>query len=240
MRRIAALLAAALAGCESIQSEDIATHGIYADLESDGYGSGTTLVSAELRAGGELSNVTVDLGPCDRLAATLGGLERTMARRDDVLGRVWYETSFAGEPAGAPLRVAFLRTDGGGCTAPGPSAPDSTVTLPAPFSIAAPAAGASLSRSAPFAVSWTPATPDPMRLTIAGLCVRAASFAVAGGTSSMLVPAGALQPVSDPLASCAVELELTRFRTGTVDPAFGEGGRFVARQTRRVTAQSVP
>ena len=240
MRPTAALLAAALAGCETIESQDIATHGMYADLASDGFGGGVTYVSAELRAGGDLSNVSVDLGPCDRLTATLGSVEHSMGRRDDILGRVWYQATFTGEPAGAELRVAFLRSDTGSCSAPGPSAPDSAVTLPAPFSVTAPGAGTPLRRGAPFTVSWTPASPDPMWLTVSGLCVRLATFAASPGASGLLVPAGAIQPVVDPLASCSLELELTRGRSGTVDPAFGEGGRFVARQTRRVTAQSVP
>ncbi|HEU4384066.1 MAG TPA: hypothetical protein VFR85_11280 [Anaeromyxobacteraceae bacterium] len=240
MRRATALFAAALAGCETIQSQDIATHGLYADLESDGYGTGVTHVSAELRAGGDLSNVSVDLGPCDQLSATLGGEGHVMARRDDILGRVWYEAIFGGEPAGAVLRIAFLRSDAGGCSAPGPNAPDSAVTLPAPFSVTAPAAGTPLRRSASFTVSWTPASQDPMALLVSGPCIRLASFAASPGASGLVVPTGAIQPVYDPLASCTMDLELTRVREGTVDPAFGEGGRFVARQTRRVTAQTVP
>lgn len=240
MRRAAVLLAAALAGCEQIQSQDIATHGIYADLSADGQGTGVTWVSAELRAGGDLSNVSVDLGPCDRLTATLAAVERTMARRDDVLGRVWYEATFSGEPEGALLRIAFLRSDTGGCNAPGPSAPDSAVTLPAAFAVTAPAAGSALRRSASFAVTWTPARLDPMWLTVSGPCVWPASFAASPGASGLVVPAGSIQPIADPFAICGLELTLVRGRDGTVDPAFGEGGRFVARQTRRVTAQSVP
>jgi len=240
MRLAMVLMAAALAACEQIASGDIGTHGIYADLEADGFGGGVTFASAELRAGGELSNVTVDLDPCDRLTATLSGVERTMSKRDDVLGRVWYETSFASEPEGAELRIAFIRSDSGGCSAPGPSAPDSTVTLPAPFSVTAPAPGATLRRSAPFTVSWTPARPDPMRLWVTGPCVHPAAFGASPGAASLVVPAGSIQPLSDPLASCSLELELVRSRAGVVDPAYGEGGRFVARQTRRVTAQSMP
>ncbi len=240
MRRTAWLLAAALAACEQIQSQDIATGGIYADLSADGYGSGVTWASAELRAGGDLSNVSVDLGPCDRLTATLAGVERVMSRRDDVLGRVWYQASFPGEPAGAELRIAFLRSDGGGCSAPGPSAPDSAVVLPAPFAVTAPTAGASLRRSASFAVSWTPPSPDPLWLTVSGPCLWLASFAASPGATGLVVPAGAIQPLADPLASCTAQVELVRARDGTVDPAFGEGGRFLARQTRRVTVQSVP
>lgn len=240
MRLATVLAAAALAGCEQIDSQDIATRGIYADLEVDGFGGGATFVSAELRAGGELSNVTVDLGPCDRLTATLAGVEQPMAERDDVLGRVWYETSFLGEPEGVQLRIAFLRSDTGGCSAPGPSAPDSAVTLPAPFSMTAPAAGAALRRSASFSVGWTPARPDPMRLWVTGPCVRPVLFTAPPGAASLVVPAGSIQPFSDPLATCGMELELVRSRAGVVDPAFGEGGAFVARQTRRVTVQSVP
>lgn len=240
MRRIAALLAAALAACERIDSQDIGTAGIYADLTADGYGGGVTLVSAELWAGGELSNVSVDLGPCDRLVATLDGVERQMSQRDDVFGRVWYEASFSGEPEGALLRIAFLRSDAGGCSAPGPSAPDSEVTLPAPFSVTAPAPGAALRRSASFTVSWTPARPDPMQLWVSGPCVKPALFAASSDAPGLVVPAGSIQPLSDPFASCSLELELVRSRDGVVDAAFGEGGRFVARQTRKVSAQSIP
>ena len=229
------LAAFALAACEQIDSADIATHGIYADLEVVASGNGTSVVRAELRAGGDLSNVSVEVVGGDRLVATQGAASRTMGRRDDVLGRIWYEASFATQAEDAPFGVAFLRE------APLESAPDSAVTLPAPFAILAPEAGATFSRSQGLLVRWSPSRYDPITIRLAGPCLAPQAFALGVDRGAASIPAEMLDPMPGAeLETCDVVVSVVRWREGVVDPAYGEGGRFVASQVRAVVATSAP
>jgi len=239
MRRpgLAILSCVALAGCLSVDSADIATHGLYADLEVEATGDGQSLVSAELRVGGELSNVCVDLGGGDRLMASEGAVSRTLGRRSDVLGRIWYESLLPTDAEGTEVRVALERPPELGV-----SAPDSAVTLPAGFAITSPGQGTSHSRAAALTVAWQPGRADPMRLEVSGFCIAPAFLAVPPWAVSFTIAGSQLRALdgTPPGDSCEVRVVLVRSRAGWVDPAYGEGGSFEARQVRGVTIVSTP
>ncbi len=231
------LACAALAGCLSVDSADVATHGLYADLSVQATGDGQSRVSAELRVGGDLSNVCVDLSGGDRLVASAGLVSRTMARHEDILGRIGYEAVLPTDAEGTEVRVAFERPP-----ELGEGAPDSVTTLPAGFAITAPAPGTSHSRASALTVAWQPARPDPMWLEVSGFCIAPALLEVPPGAASVTVAASRLRALDRPPPgdSCEVDLVLVRGREGYVDPAYGKGGSFQARQIRSVAIVSTP
>jgi hypothetical protein len=227
---LAVVAAGALAACEQIDSSDVRTHGMYADLAVNADGSGTSVADAELRAGGDASNVSIDLTGGDRFVATLSAVRQTMGRRENGLGKIWYEAVFGTDAENEILRIDFQRGSGGL-----DAALNSHVTLPAPFAITAPAPAATLSRADGLTVRWTPARTDPVHVTIAGGCTQPRSFAVGVDRGGLAISAAYLAPFSGhELDSCELDVHVTRSRAGVVAPAYGEGGWFMARQVRSV------
>jgi hypothetical protein len=227
-------LALGAAACQPVDSASIKTSGIYADLLAQADGSGSTQVTARLRVGGALSNTVLDLSAGDQLAAASGDERHDLARHDGLLGDVYYGASFSGDSAEKPFTVAFTRTGDTG-------APSSAAALPAPFTLASPAAGASFSRARDsITVRWSAATADRVSVSLVGACVQVVSATDQSG-ADYTVNAGQLQAAQDHATdTCPVTITVTRERAGHVDAAYGDGGVFVARQVRTVAVQSKP
>ncbi len=230
------LACTALAGCLSVDSSSITTQGMHADLSVEADGTGQSLASAELTVGGDLSNVYVDLVGGDQLVASEGQVSRAMARHNDVLGRVWYQAVLPADAEGTEFHIALERSAGG------VSAPDSVAVLPAGFDVTAPAPGTSHSRGAPLAVTWQPGRADAVTIQVSGFCIVPAAFAVPSWATSYTIGASQLRALDGqpPDGSCDIAIVIVRKRAGGVDPAYGEGGSFEARQVRSVTVVSVP
>ncbi|HEY3356780.1 MAG TPA: hypothetical protein VGQ83_26250 [Polyangia bacterium] len=220
-----------LAACEKVHSSAIRTAGMYADLSVTAHGDGHADVGATLRVGGALSNTYVELTSGDELAAVSGGERHVLGKRADIFNIVVYGATFAGDDEDQAFTLAFDRADD-------TSAPSSTATLPAPFTITAPAAGATFTPASPIQVTWSPAGKDDELSLAADACSTHFAESVAD-TGTYTIPAGALTPAGAP-QSCAVTITLHRRRAGHVDPAFGEGGSFVATQEREVQVQVAP
>lgn len=229
----ALLLSLAGCSCESVSSKDVKTSGLFADLEATASGDGKTAVKATLRMG-RASLTFLELSDGDELTASAGGAPITLARRR-LLGSTWYEGELPTDAAGTVVRVAFTR-------AAETSAPDSSVALPAAFSLTGPTANQNVSRGAgPLAVTWQGAgQADELRLGATGSCIDTVSeAALSGDTGSHQL--AAFVPRKDQEAnSCTVTLTLRRVRKGTVDPAFGLGGEFTASVVRKVSVTSTP
>lgn len=231
-----ALCALLAAGCESVDSEDIATSGIFARLDATAEGDGQTTVSAELKVGGSTSNTYLDLSEGDSLSATVGDASSALSRHEGPLGLVWYDADFEGDTEDLAISLAFER-------ATAESAPSSAVTLPAPLALTAPTSGQSFSRSADLVtIEWSGSgESDELRVSITGDCL---SFTVsdedAPDTGRFEVSAGLLVPDEDTGETCLATVTLERYRAGTVDPAYGEGGTFIATQRRTTQFTSTP
>lgn len=236
-------VAALAAGCASADSGDVNTDAIYGDLEVTSGGAGTTTAKAALKVGGAASNTFLDLEPGDTLLATANEETKVMQRME-LLGAVWYESVFATSSAGTAFRIAFLRTHTGGDECTGASAPDSNVTLPAPFAITSPAQDTSFSRTADaITVDWSPSgESDPMSWSIAGNCIVSQyGNALPSDDGTLTIPAGSIQPQeSQGATSCQATITLHRSRDGNLDPNYGEGGRIRARQERTLRILSAP
>lgn len=224
--------------CEQVDSEDILTSGVYADIIAEADGDGSTQVRTSLRVGGVLSNTFVDLSAGESVTAVSGTDEKTLARRS-LLGAISYTGTFTGDEVDKAFTVAWNRTD------EFVSAPNTTITLPAPFTLTAPVAGATFSRASDdIVVTWEASgTTDEMFWeVITSSCAREMkSNTITADPGTFTIAAGTFTNVDGHEAeTCDTTLLLIRRREGNLDPAYGEGGWVVGRHLRTVTFSSAP
>jgi hypothetical protein len=235
---IAALLVLAtcvVAGCSQVDSDAVRTSGIYADLSIEADGSGGSLTRASLKVGGNNSNTFINLSSGDSLVTRVGSTSYPMVRQE-ALGVVWYQAVPPVDTANTAFRVSFLRNDD-------VSAPNSDVTLPAPFTITAPAPGSVFSRtSQAVVITWSGSgAADPLTWQVTGDCIVSQYGNQVSDVGTLTIPAGAIQPRANQGATnCTAQIRFHRTRAGSVDPAYGEGGELHARQTRFISILSTP
>lgn len=233
-----------LFACETVDSPNVRTDGIYADYIATADGSGRTRLEANLRVGGARSNTFLELIDGDKLMADHDGSVQQMDKRSSVFGAVTYASDFDVDAKDTKFRIGFERQphDDFEAECRGGGAPDSFATLPAPFTLSNPEADRSFSRRADnITVSWDRADDgDSMRVEVHGDCLRDESFEVSDDSGQFVIAAGRLETVSDEDPTCRATIEVLRLRPGTIDSAFGEGGTFVARQVRTVRVKSRP
>ncbi|HET9990921.1 MAG TPA: hypothetical protein VFQ65_20460 [Kofleriaceae bacterium] len=228
MRR--ALLFALAAGCTPVDSNVVATAKLRADVQVLATGTGGSTVSAWLFSHKDgdppLNLETIRLVDDDAISVTSNDSSVAMTEVD--LGVEYrYDAAFAtSEPAQRYL-VALARGSDR-------SAPDSHVTLPEPFTLTAPAIA---SRAAPLTIKWTGSGSDQISLAITGCA--SGQLGPLADTGIATFPAGAV--VADPSdATCDLSIEVSRTRSGTLDPAYGQGGSIVAIQRRAATLTRTP
>lgn len=230
MRRFAALAAALfiLPACESADSGDIDTGGIWAGVYVSHDGDGTTRVVTELKSGGRLSNTFLELTEGDRLEASLNGGTPQRMSGESLLGRISYDTTFDTAPDDALINVAFLRTEKD-------DAPESQARMPLNFDLTGPTAGAAFTVGTDaIPVVWSNTSDDDFEIKANGDCITGFDRDI-GDTGSFTIPATAFERHGmDP--GCEVTIELVRRRGGSVDSAF-DGGQVVAEQRRKVRVQ---
>jgi hypothetical protein len=235
MRRIHGMVlmlsTAGLWACsEDVDSDDVRTSGVYAEMEVVAEGDGSSTVTVDLTVGGSNSNTHLEMAGEDELTATVGDETQTLRQRGNV-----YETTFGVDAEDTEFTVAFLRG------AEDEGAPDSHVTLPAPFEITAPESGAAVSRAEGVVVTWEPSgADDSMAYRLNGDCIFLESGDVADSGSLDLGPSDFDPHSGDEETTCSAELCIDRTRRGSLDPAYGEGGRIEAVQRRCVTFSSTP
>jgi hypothetical protein len=220
-------------GCEAVDSQDVLTSGVYADLDVTASGTGLSVVQAVLRVGGKYSNAYLSLSGDDTLTATVDGETRTLYEVS--LGEYReYATDFQTDAADTAFQISFDRTVD-------PGAPDSQLSLPAPFELTGPADGSTFSRNSDdLLVEWSESgSSDSMRWEATGDCIDYASGNIDGDEGVQSLEAGTLESSwsddeADEAGSCTVTLTLWRSRSGTVDNGFGEGGEARAHQVRTI------
>ena len=234
-------IAWAAAGCQSIDSTDVRTSGVYAEFSLTTQSATEAKVDATLWAGGALSNTYLALTGPDHLTAYLGSNAYPMQGHTAI-----YESYSAIIPYPATdteLRVAFER---------GPdnvSAPGSTVIMPALFALAPTAENPVLARQRCAGIDWAPF--DPTQLVswfVDGACVQL--FGEDGADDpvrsrfqpercrSRRRPGRMRNTIRFP-DQCTATADVTKSRVGQVDPGFS-GGTFTASQNRSTTFTSVP
>jgi hypothetical protein len=228
---VSLLLSASLAaGCkQEVESTDIRTTGVYPVIDVTAEGSGTSRVLVKLKVGGPNSNTYLDLTGPDRLTATGAGATKEL----DSSGSVSYAATFATEAAG-PFVVSFIR---------GPeddSAPNSTVDLPEPFTIAP--LTTELSRATGDLVfTWTPGpAAGVIDSSLYGSCIDTIIETIPDDGTATISHDRIHAHDGATTDSCSVTLTLARTDVGQVDPAFTEGGRVTATQIRAALFTSTP
>ena len=219
------------AGCAPVDSDAVATAGLRADIQVLTTGSGGSTVYAWLfshRDGDPPLNFeTIRLVDEDVMSVTSKDHAVVMTESDLVV-EYRYDAAFETADAGQHFEVSLDRAGDA-------SAPHSTVTLPEPFTLATPATA---SRSAPLTIAWSPSgSTDQISVHLTG-CASTQLDAIAD-TGSVTLPAGSV--VADPsTATCDLAVEVSRTRTGLLDPAYGQGGSIVASQRRTTSLSSTP
>lgn len=225
-----------LTGCETVESTDVKTSGIYADFRVTDASSSEVKVYAELRVGGANSNTYLDTKDTgDKLEATVLGVTRTLNRDTNLAGQVKYENYLPDGPEGTQVKVSFTRDSE-------TSAPNSVVTLPASLTSAS---ATSSSGTFPASrtmdgvtISWEPSgSTDSLAVAISGNCINSHTTDVTGDPGSLYLPAGTLVSSETIPSACSIDVSITRKRSGSVDSAFGKGGKITA--TRETTTSFV-
>jgi hypothetical protein len=234
MRRVSwlAIGALGLVACseEHVDSTDVKTSGMYASMRVEASGNGSSELRMLLTVGGDDGTI-VDLKNGETLTGSAGTEEKRLSRQGDA-----YEATFATEAGGTEFVVAFNRVEF-------EDAPNSSVVLPDPFEITAPANGAEISRTSDITVTWAdPVAGGQMSWSLDGDCL--VNLADGGSDSGEATISGA--DIAEDLSSddaestCGLDRCLERSRSGSVDSAFGEGGEAVAIQRRCIGINSTP
>lgn len=233
---LAAGYVALLAACaEDVASENVKTAGMYADFTVTGRDDGQSEVRASILIGGRNSNTYAQLSAGDVLSAMSGAETMTLTEEGGSGGQVHvYHANFAGTEADKEFTLSFDR-------AVETSAPASTTALPAPFVISAPVAATEISRAAALTVAWSPTTSEGATISVDGDCVLVEIATDSTDTGSHTFAANTIAASAGAeTETCDVVVTVTTHASGSVDPAFGEGGRFDAFQERSVTFRSTP
>ena len=229
-------LCTVLSACNTVNSKDLKTSGITADITIDGSSSQTS-VTAFLSTGSGLGADPVNLDPGDTLSTSDGTNSQVMVKASN--GK--YITSFPGNTS-KPYTVSLTRNAD-------VDAPNTAVTLPAPFTINSPTANQTFVSNAPIPLTWSPAagsgtlktnhSVDCTDNTGATLSSNSASYTISNtGNTSITLSMPTPSPGTT-LASCSAIITLKLSTNGTVDPAYGSGS-IVGRQTRSVSILVTP
>ena len=233
-----------LIGCAKTESDNVRVKGIHASIGVVAEGNGNTTVNTTLKVGSGLGGTTLELSSSDTLLAYANGVTRVMRDNSSFLGAS-YTTTFPFDDEGTEFRVEFNRSEG-------TSAPNSVVTLPAPFSITS-TPGITYAKNAIVSVTWEPAyTTDDMLVDYWITCPGSngnsylATYtvgAVDNGQRDITVSeilSKASPGIRDSSRGCTLEIKVIRRRLGELDPHYGEGGSISAAQKRKISVNIAP
>ncbi len=224
-----ALGLAAICGCSNTSSENVTTEGVHADIDIVADGSGATIVTAELEVGnGGFGRTSLELTGGDSLTVLANGIQKTMTE-SSVVGRFRYTASFAFDDADTMFTVAFNRDND-------VDAPNSTVALPAGFSVASPSSNDVFGSTEDIPISWmqsgtsiVPSIHVTLSCTLTnGFTVSDTEMVLLGsdsGAASLPIAAVIPDGTLDTTRLCEGNVNLSRRRIGDLDPNYGEGGQ---------------
>lgn len=231
---IAVVSAAFHAGCNSVDSDNILTSGMYADIRATSDGTGVTIVRATLYLEGPGSLDFIELEGGDVLTAYAPDGDSQIMRESQFLGITNYSADFDIDDGGSEFIVELSRTVDVG-------APDSRAYLPEQFDILPPAETTYSRAEDDIIIDWDPFdSPDDVDLEISGTCIETELIAIDGDPGTYTIPAGTLiklegQMVED---ACDITVTVTKSTPGDLDPNYGFGGEIYGHQVRTLGLSS--
>lgn len=214
---------------ETVDSKNVRTGGISAQITANATTDAATTVTASLRVGGPSSNTVVDLSGGDKIFAQADEKRLEMVAE----GSGIYQVAFNTAAADTEFTVDLQREVDD-------DAPASIGKLPAPFSLVVP--NMSTSRAQEITFTWSPSgTSDSMTLELSGTCIFSRKIDIPGDTGTQTVDPGTLVSVNtDKPETCDINVEMKRTRKGTPDTAFDPESSFILTQTRTGKFTSAP
>lgn len=229
-----ALTGLGLVGCESVDSDEINTKGLYAEFSATDTGLGDTTVFARLRVGGPNSLDFLNLVGGDTLVAHHGEEEKKMTEREPLPDLIGYAATFTDSGEGV-YGIDFERPDE-------TSALGAQVTVPPGFAPIVPAEDAVVSRAAELQVAWTPppVAGSRARVYVQGSCFTMAHIDAAEDPGEIVIPASAWQVSAGREGeTCDGVIVIERINDGTVPSAFKDGV-FLGIQQRVINVSVTP
>lgn len=239
-----------LIGCADTESENVTSNGIQAKISVVTEGTtGDTKVWATLAVGsGSIFQTEIKLSGGDSLKAHANSGSKPMQQTSSwFFNNYKYLATFPYNTGDTEFRVEFDRSLS-------VSAPNSTVTLPAPFSISN-TSGDSYPPDGSIQVTWLPSSisiSESMTMRIQISCTSYSGQSYSGSYQQAVIDSGLhTVSVAEVLRrtapdssyypkSCSVGITLARERSGILDPNFGEGGSISAKQVRGFTVNITP
>jgi hypothetical protein len=227
----------AIVGCTSTSSENVTTQGISADIDILANGDGRTVVDVKLQVGsGGLNPTSLRLGPNDSLVATANGVQQTLFEDSSIFGEYSYFTTFDFADDNTVITVAMNR-------ASATSAPNSSVVLPEGFVISSPLITDVFGLGQSIPINWSPSgtsiNPEvfvTLTCTLTGGLSMTGSrhINLSGDVGSTTVSVSSVMPFGtlDTNRLCDGKVTLSRWRSGNLDPNYGEGGQIDAEHAR--------
>ena len=218
-----------LFSCSNTDSNNINTAGIYADFEVTNKGSQSDIV-AQLKVGDAWSNTVLELSRGDQLIAYNGSASVVMTKGDSILGDIKYHASFINDLGGTQYTITLNRPTTNEVI-------NSSATLPNDFTI-------TLSGSDPYTsadsieITWNPASASlKTYISLIGICGSYLT-SIEPNTNSINIPLDSVtkSDLSDP-NNCLLSVAVSRFNKIPVNAQYGEGGYFIATQTRSTSIQ---
>jgi hypothetical protein len=229
-----------LAACfERVDSTDVSTEGLYADVRLLSLDGVSTDVAVTLSVGGP-NGTRVSLANGDRLTAAALGRVVDLASREDLFGSPSYAGTLPQAGENVAVVVDYLRGDRSSQaqSCGNTSAVGSYALMAKPFELSPMMSSARLSQ--PVTVAWSNRSIDPVAVRVDGTCVQGGVDRVSDG-GAFAIPGAWLAP-SDPRnpSACSVRVVARRCTGGRASPAFGEGGRVEACQERSLSFRVAP
>jgi hypothetical protein len=217
-----------LSGCSVVNSTDVKTSSISANITATAKGNGKTTIDASFYVGSGFNGTKIEIKSPDKLVAYAGGDSKSMKKKSDVLNNVSYQATFNNDSVNTTFRVAFNRRND-------TSAPTSTVQLPDPFT--ASLSSSSVKYGDEVTVKWDPASNGKMSIEAESDCggTQYSYSETTKDDGSTQFNANKLISSDKDFSSCTVKISLARSKKGSLDSNYGKGGSIYAKQVRNLS-----
>lgn len=222
-----------LAGCvkkESVDSQDVTTHGMSLELDVVNDGS-KSKVYAALHVGSWQSTVWARLSTGDKLIINDPAAGQQQLSVVSTAGKTAYGAELAAMDG--EFKLDFIREKGA-------SALGNKVTVPASFTLATPATA---KRTEPLTFTWGAAS-GSMAYSLTGTCIQShLSKSIVGDPGTFTINAGEIKALAGKeMESCQLTLKVTRtvISQACCSSEFGHPSQSKGVQERVVTFQSAP